>query len=167
LEPLVVEGRSTPRLAEYGLSGFSERRRWGTLLGIGAYLGPDELKSAGSMETVLARIPGIRLVDHPSCRGIKMLVAGRTTPNIRNMVRSRDFRCEDLTPMEEAALGICRLRFIVDGAVVRLSDRERIDDIVMASQVGGVEVYQTPSDLPAEYSGYNSRCGVVAIWTRR
>jgi hypothetical protein len=69
--------------------------------------------------------------------------------------------------MEEAALGICRLRFMVDGAVVTLSGHERIDDIVMASQVGGVEVYQTPSDLPAEYSGHNSRCGVVAIWTRR
>jgi hypothetical protein len=168
LDTIEVQARLRPQLAESGLGGFEERRRWGELLGIGRFLGPQQLAGAGSMETVLGNVPGLRLENHPACNGVKMLLSGRSFMSIRNLGRSgRPDQCSDMTPQREAELGICRVSFIVDGVPARLSGSERIDDVVLASLVAGIEVYRTPAELPAEYSGSNSRCGVVAIWTQR
>lgn len=166
LDTIEVQARVRPQLAESGLGGFEERRRWGELLGIGRFLGPQQLAGAGSMETVLGNIPGLRLENHPACPGVKMVVSGRSFMSIRNLGRPAG-RCSDMTPQRETELGICRVSFIVDGVPARLSGSERIDDLVLASLVAGIEVYRTPAELPAEYSGSNSRCGVVAIWTER
>lgn len=40
-------------------------------------------------------------------------------------------------------------------------------DRIPASDVAAMEVYRGPSELPAEFSGSDARCGVVAIWTKR
>ena len=166
LDTIEVRARVRPQLAESGLAGFEERRRWGELLGIGRFLGPQQLAGSGSMETVLGNVPGLRLENHPMCNGVKMVVSGRSFMSLRNLI-GRAGRCSDMTPQKEAELGICRVSFIVDGVPARLSGSERIDDLVLASLVAGIEVYRTPAELPAEYSGSNSRCGVVAIWTER
>jgi hypothetical protein len=167
LDTIEVQARVRPQLAESGLGGFEERRRWGELLGIGRFLGPQQLAGAGSMETVLGSVPGLRLIDHPTCNGVKMVVSGRSFMSLRNTRGGLRGQCSDMTPQKEAQLGICRVSFIVDGVPARLSGSERIDDLVLASLVAGIEVYRTPAELPAEYSGSNSRCGVVAIWTKR
>ena len=165
LDSIPVTARSRLTLPDMGYAGFEERRRWGELLGVGRYLGPAEL-TGGRIETMLAAVSGIRLVTHPICPDIRILVSGRTTANFRSMTRAQ-MPCSELTPDKEVQLGICRLTFIVDGVRVALSGSERIDDLVQSSLVAGIEVYRTPAELPAEYSGYNSRCGVVAIWTKR
>jgi hypothetical protein len=168
LEPLEVQARSRPRIPDMGLAGFEERRRWGELLGIGRFIGSEQVaQRGGTLEGLLTSVPGLRAVTHPACPGTRMLVTGRTPPSIRNMRSGSLPRCEELNAMTESELGICRIQFVVDGAQVHLSGADRVDDIVPLSLVAGVEVYATPAELPAEYSGYNSRCGVVAIWTRR
>lgn len=166
LDTVEVKARVRLQLAEMGLGGFEERRRWGELLGIGRFLGPQEVAGAGRIETVLAQVPGLRLVNHPVCDGIKIVVSGRSFMSIRNL-RGGGGRCSDMTPAKEAEMGICRVSFVVDGVPARLSGSERIDDLVLSSLVAGIEVYRTPAELPAEYSAANSRCGVVAIWTKR
>jgi hypothetical protein len=42
-----------------------------------------------------------------------------------------------------------------------------VDDAVAPSSVYGIEVYRGLSTVPAEFLTARSRCGVVAIWTRR
>jgi hypothetical protein len=45
--------------------------------------------------------------------------------------------------------------------------RGAIDDLVHPSLVEGIEAYSGISQLPAQYSGSESACGVVLVWTRR
>jgi hypothetical protein len=101
------------------------------------------------------------------CKGTKMVVAGRSNFSLRSAVRGSPPPCGDMTPMGETDLGICRVAFVIDGVRAHRAGTQRIDDLVPFSLVSAIEVYRTPAELPAEYSGYNSRCGVVAIWTRR
>jgi hypothetical protein len=63
----------------------------------------------------------------------------------------------------------CPIRFFVDGINVPLMGLS-IDEIVQPSDIEGIEIYKGLSTVPAEFSGRSlqddSRCGVVAIWTR-
>ncbi|HSM06304.1 MAG TPA: carboxypeptidase regulatory-like domain-containing protein [Longimicrobiales bacterium] len=38
---------------------------------------------------------------------------------------------------------------------------------VMAFEIEAVEVFRGPAEVPGEYAGSDSRCGVVVVWTRR
>jgi hypothetical protein len=167
LDPLEVHGRTLTPLPDLGLAGFEERRRWGELLGIGRFLRAEQIETRGSFEIALGSVPGLRVIDHPACKGTKMVVAGRTNSSLRGVVRGSPPPCSDMSPMLETSLGICRITFVVDGVRAHLAGTQRIDDLVPFSLVSAIEVYRTPAELPAEYSGHNSRCGVVAIWTRR
>lgn len=57
----------------------------------------------------------------------------------------------------------CPMSVYLDGHNLR---GESVDGFVLPIEVAGVEVYKGPASLPAEFTGYNSRCGVVAIWTK-
>lgn len=63
----------------------------------------------------------------------------------------------------------CPARFFIDGMSVALMGMS-IDELVNPSDVEGIEVYKGMSSVPAEFSGKSinddSRCGVVAIWTK-
>ena len=63
----------------------------------------------------------------------------------------------------------CPVRFFIDGNSVPVAGGT-IDDLVQPSEVEGIEIYRGVSTVPAEFSGKSlqddSRCGVVAIWTR-
>jgi outer membrane receptor for ferrienterochelin and colicin len=56
----------------------------------------------------------------------------------------------------------CAIRLFVDGVPWR-------DDLdaVPHQDIEAIEVYASPSEIPAQYGGANSACGVVLIWTRR
>jgi len=55
----------------------------------------------------------------------------------------------------------CLPEFIVDDHEMNdFGPSTPIRDIV------GLEVYTGPTELPGEYAGRNSGCGVVVIWTR-
>jgi hypothetical protein len=55
----------------------------------------------------------------------------------------------------------CAPEYIVD---------ERTDNMfgpsVPIRDIEAIEVYLGPSDVPGEFAGSNSGCGVVVIWTR-
>jgi hypothetical protein len=44
---------------------------------------------------------------------------------------------------------------------------DSVDEVLSLGLIAAVEVYASPAELPAEYSGLDSRCGLVAIWTAR
>ena len=41
-----------------------------------------------------------------------------------------------------------------------------VDEFVLPVEVAGVEVYQGPAQLPAEFAGSDARCGAVVVWTK-
>ena len=59
--------------------------------------------------------------------------------------------------------GGCRPVVWVDGA--RSSSTGTID-FVHPDDVEAIEVYRGPSQVPAQYSGAESACGVILVWTR-
>lgn len=63
----------------------------------------------------------------------------------------------------------CPVRFFIDGISVPLNGMS-IDELVRPIEVEGIEIYRGVATVPAEFSGKSvqddSRCGVVAIWTR-
>lgn len=68
----------------------------------------------------------------------------------------------------EMALEGCLVRYFLDGIPLRMDLASMtIDDYAFPSQVAAIEVYRRASELPLEFAGSDSRCGVVAIWTRR
>lgn len=61
-------------------------------------------------------------------------------------------------------LGGCKPLIYLDGLPMV---RGAIDDLVHPSLVEAIEAYSGISQLPAQYSGAESACGVVLVWTRR
>jgi hypothetical protein len=52
----------------------------------------------------------------------------------------------------------------LDGNRVRDAN---INDFVGVGDLEGVEVYRRSTEIPGEFAGSDSECGVVALWTRR
>ncbi len=57
----------------------------------------------------------------------------------------------------------CQVSVLVDGMRVAVKD---LRHVVLPIEVGAVEVYRGAAQLPARFAGSDSRCGVVAIWTK-
>jgi hypothetical protein len=55
-------------------------------------------------------------------------------------------------------------RTFVDGRVVEF---EMLEMLVQPEDVYAIEAYRRPSEIPTEYRGANSACGVLLIWTMR
>lgn len=63
----------------------------------------------------------------------------------------------------------------LDGAMVRqggpmddpdTEERPSLDELIPAQDIEAVEVYDTASEIPVQFMGSGSACGVVVIWTR-
>jgi hypothetical protein len=89
-----------------------------------------------SVTDLLRTVPG--LIVQPSLRGFG------------NVVRT----IEGCTP----AVYLDGVRFPLMG--------ESIDDIVSPQALEGIEVYTHATEVPAEFMGAFSNCGVIALWTR-
>ena len=88
------------------------------------------------MTDLLRTVPGLQVL--PSLRGFG------------NVVRT----IEGCTP----AVYLGGTRFPLMG--------ESIDDIVNPMALEGIEVYTHAAEVPAEFQGPFSNCGVIALWTR-
>jgi hypothetical protein len=171
LPAVEVRGRARLELGLSGLAGFAERRRWGELLGVGRYLGQAELdRGGGSVHDILGNVPELRSIQHPTCPHARILTVGRSVASLRSIQRQSVGRgiprCQ-LSEAEERALGICRVQIVIDGVRMPLSGDDSVNEMLSPGVLAAAEIYATAADLPAEYAGMDSRCGVVAIWTRR
>jgi hypothetical protein len=63
-------------------------------------------------------------------------------------------------PVGAGSMG-CVMRMWLDG----MPWRGDLDEIPQQS-IEAIEVYPSPAEVPAQYGGTNSACGVVLIWTR-
>lgn len=147
MEPLVATVVRPRRLET---KGFYERKYWGELVGGGVFFTAEDIERRNPIRIthMVADVPGIRL---GGC-GARL-----------NSCRLYNSRIPDASSSEG-----CLMNVYLDGSLVvrRRGSSMNINDFVIPIEIAGVEVYRGPSELPAEFAGMESRCGVVVIWTK-
>ncbi len=103
----------------------------------------DRLGRATYVVELLTGIAGVMVVE------AKPGVAGGPSLSFRGM---------------QSMYGCTAPRIYLDGF---LTDVEDLDVSVRPQDIYALEVYRTPSQIPPRYSGPESGCGVLLIWTRR
>lgn len=143
LPEATVRGHRTRR--DLLLSGFDRRRE----LGLGAFLTYDEIQQRGAppLPDLLREIPGVTVNGHGTRVEVEM---SRASVDLR--------RCQPLIYM--------------DGQLVsHSSDAPSTVGELLSGTPGAaleaVEVYRGRSELPAEFSNPDARCGAIVVWTHR
>jgi hypothetical protein len=146
LAPLTVVARSASVRSPV-LGGFDRRAEGG----FGWYFTRTEIEEIGPMmvSDLLGRVPGVRLESGGRSGHRRTVTMARATVGPGG--------------------GPCPVQIFLDGRqITRGSVMEvAVDDLVTPEAVEGIEVYRGLSTVPAEFLTPESRCGVVAIWTRR
>ncbi|MYA34050.1 MAG: TonB-dependent receptor [Gemmatimonadales bacterium] len=140
MEPLVA---TAVRLRRLEIKGFYERKRWGELLGLGAFF------TLADIERRKPRIISDMIMQEAS---------------IRRACGMGSRSCRLYTTRMSTGFGSrCLMQVYLDGILI---SEEGEADMWPTVDIAGVEVYKGAASLPAEFTGPNSRCGVVAIWTK-
>jgi hypothetical protein len=142
LDPLTVVARARP-LSSPVLDEFHRRMA----RGVGLFITRAEIERdnpAVVSDVLRARVPGLRVQYSSRARGGSIRL-GRA-------------------PAGAGGMYGCPAQIFMDG---RPAGEVRIDDLVHPLDVEGIEVYPGLATVPAEFYDWDSRCGVVAIWTRR
>jgi hypothetical protein len=130
----------------------------------GQYVTEEEIQSrrAGRLTDVLRRLKGVRIIRYSPETG--MNAGNRSTTDLEGHNRIASARGS--TGISRA--GPCWMDVYIDGSLVQSADvldaAQNLDQ-VSTSNVIGVEVYHA-SEIPSEYRGGTSTCGVVLIWTK-
>ncbi|MGI8507909.1 MAG: carboxypeptidase regulatory-like domain-containing protein [Gemmatimonadaceae bacterium] len=125
-------------------TGFTQRRLRNSG---GSYIDQKQIEQRGAqrMTDVLRSLPGVEL--HP----------------VSNEYGSRDY----VLIMRGTATArgeSCPIQHYLDGQPFTQSDN--IDRLISPHEVSAVEVYPGASQVPPQFKGPTSRCGVIAIWTK-
>jgi hypothetical protein len=142
-----VEARAVARNADLEAVGFYGRQEGNR----GHFIdreGIEARPSARRLSDLLRGVPGIRVLE------------------ARTGSASITMRGTDRISFEGVEL--CYPRILLDGIQVSAGGKEiaLIDDYGIPSNLAGIEVYRSPSQLPPRFGGAESECGVVVIWTR-
>ncbi len=144
LEPLVVVG--TPRLFHLEMAGFYDRRERTS----GVFLTREELgrRNPERLTDLFWGIPGARLIQDQT---------GQYAVYFRGAERTGG--------------RICWPRVFLDRQLVHPGGFEGgpavLNGLMDPLDLAGLEVYRTPAEIPSEFSGPNSACGVILLWSRR
>lgn len=157
MPPIEVATELRPR--ELVEAGFYRRRRMGRNLSSGHFLVHDEVvQRGGDLSQVLSTIPNLRS-------------AGRTRVDgdpVTGLVYFPRYDEERFGPCLPAI-------FLDDHKIVGSGSPEKakralglngVASLAAPAQVAGIEVYDSPASTLGRYQASDSRCGVVAIWTR-
>ena len=128
---------------------YERRERLGRTLGLGRFLGPEDLERravVGSAAALLETMPGVR-------------TRSSEWSNWRHVQLRVDGACAN--PRMHPP------KLYIDGGVVRGGTLEALNVMVSAGDLAGVEIYRRPSEIPAEFSGPDAACGVIVLWTKR
>jgi hypothetical protein len=145
LPALEVIARSRAPDAFLEQVGFYDRKG----AGFGVFLDPDEIERRRPLHTtdLFQRMSGVRVIHSGGIRGNDIRITRAEDPN-------------------------CPPRVYVDRVVVRRGVRMEstdptLDMLVQPTQIHAIEVFRSPSEVPTEFGGSFSTCGVVVIWTKR
>jgi hypothetical protein len=140
LAPLEVVARS-PARGSAVLANYHARLR----AGVGNFLTREDIDRMrpARISDALATIPGVFLQSGGGIGASRVVTMSR-------------------------AMGGCPAQIFVDGFLINRRGAFAVDEFVTPGAVEGVEVYRGMATVPAEFlTPEGSRCGVVAIWTRR
>ncbi|MGW8266750.1 MAG: carboxypeptidase regulatory-like domain-containing protein [Longimicrobiales bacterium] len=137
-------GAAGPRDTKLALLGFYDRQR----AGFGRFLGPEEIARRPVFEAtdLLRNIPRVRIRQRPFGE-TEVLIQGAASVSLKG--------------------GLCYPKVVVDGnEVFRGGDQPaRLDDVVRPHEISAMEVYRGPGEIPLQFGGASSPCGVILIWT--
>ena len=138
----VVEERRSLRMVE-----FEERRKqgWGTFITQEQI----ERRNLPVAADYLRLIPSISLAPTPNASGIPDLVA----------ISKR----EGGSIYGDGAAA-CAMQIVVDN--VPMPPRFPLELLPTPREIAGIEVYDGPATVPAQFNGLDRRCGMVLVWTR-
>ncbi len=147
LAPLVA---TVTRLRRLETQGFYERKYWGELIGGGTFFTVQDIERRNPflITSLIADASGVRVRCGGRARSCKVY-SGRISTGFGGRP--------------------CEMTVYVDGTPVIQPGRTNlttIDEFVLPIEIGGVEVYPGAASLPAEYSGSDTRCGAIVIWTK-
>jgi hypothetical protein len=60
----------------------------------------------------------------------------------------------------------CPPRVLLDGVPVHGIGETFDLDLIQRNEIEAIEVYRSPAQIPAQYGGAESRCGVILLWRR-
>jgi hypothetical protein len=135
-----------PRVTKLALLGFYARRK----VGFGRFLGPEDIEKRPAFEVTdyLRNIPRVR-IRHRARGGTEVLIQGASSVSL-------------------ARRGLCSPKVVVDGNEIFRGGREAavLDEVVTPYEVSAIEVYRGPSEIPLQFGGLSSPCGLIVIWTK-
>ena len=143
LEPVEVTGAVVQQYLRD--VGFARRK----VLNQGTFVGREEIEerigAVSNVTELLTGMPGVTVLDSkPGMIGSMVVVDGMLS-----------------------ARGCGPLRVFIDGFLVSIEDFQSFGSLVRPEDVIAIEVYRRASEIPPEYGGPESGCGVLLIWTRR
>jgi hypothetical protein len=152
LEPLVVTAE--PRAYHLEVDGFYRRME----TGLGKFMTPEvfEQRKPRMASDLLFGIPGVNVAE-------PTLGAGGRAVYFRSGIRRVD----------ENGISVCWPMIYVNrmlvstGGTSGFAEPAALDELVHAADVLAMEVYRSPAEVQPEFSGPNSGCGVIVLWTRR
>jgi Carboxypeptidase regulatory-like domain len=150
---VTVEGRR-PALSRAGFYDRMER------IG-GTFLDRDALDVASARRATdaLMRVPGVQRFDQ----------ASRSGSTTRQFIQFRR--------VVQAVGNNCMPAIYVDGSLLRwgvelhsedqVASYPTLDELVDVADIEGIEIYQSPSSIPARFQGPGTLCGAIVVWTRQ
>jgi hypothetical protein len=155
-------------------TGFDTRRK----RGIGHYLTADEIERRGGVTftDVVRTVPGVSIVPYYGPHGVTQTIRmGRASASVRNKIPRLPNNPPDSNPSaspdsleaeRSRVVRKCDPEYFIDGRRVTIVDGD-IDAEVNPRDIAALEVYPSGAQLPPQFMGPNSACGVVVIWTKR
>ena len=145
LDPLRVTARVVPpHRRSLEMSGFYDRERQG----IGRFIRREDFENRSNTTTaqIIAREPGtVRIGSGPG----EYIVFSRSS-NVGAFLRRGG--------------GYCVPQFYLDG--MKISSGKDISQVVGPNQIEAIELFKSAAQIPVQYNGSNSACGVILVWTR-
>lgn len=155
MEP--VEATVRHRYAALERQGFYERQHWAEARG-GTFITPEmiERRRPSRVSHLLEGVPGVRIVR--SCQGP---VCGSFP------LFHRNYGCRARAPETETGVQVSVPQVYVDGVKYDIQETVKGIDQFNASTIRAIELYGDAAQVPAEFLGSDSRCGVIVVWTKR
>jgi hypothetical protein len=146
LDPLVVTAE--PRSFHLEVDGFYRRME----TGLGKFMTPEvfEQRKPRMASDLLFGIPGVNVAEPTRGNGGRAVYFQRTS-----------------------SAGVCwpmiyiNRMLVSPGGISSFAEPAAIDELINAADVMAMEVYRSPAEVQPEFSGANSGCGVIVLWTRR
>jgi len=142
LDTLSVQTEIRERDRQLSLLGFYDRQR----AGFGRFIGPEEIERTPVFQATdfLRMIPRVRINERPFSQST-VTIAGSTT------VRGE----------------ACYPKVFIDGTVVFRGGGEeaKIDEVISPHDIKAIEVFRGIAEIPLQFAGASSPCGVILIWT--